>query len=80
LKKIQIKIFIESSRIQQEKQIKDTVNIYIKKIIKDLEDKTFKHHTYIKHYNTALNFAKDLKLEKTSNMIFNKESRISKNI
>ena len=47
-------------------------------MIKDLNDKTFKYHTYIKHYDIALNFARGLKSEKTSNITFNKEPKISK--
>ena len=47
-------------------------------MIKDLGDKTFKYHIYIKHYDAALDFAKGLKLEKTLSIIFNKELKISK--
>ena len=47
-------------------------------MIKDLNDKTFKHHIYIEYYNTALDFARILRLEKTSSITFNKEPRISK--
>ena len=47
-------------------------------MVKDLNDKIFKHHIYIEHYNIALNFAKGLRPEKTSNITFNKELRISK--
>ena len=47
-------------------------------MIKDLDDKTFKHRIYIEHYNVVLDFAKDLKPEKTSSIIFNKKSKISK--
>ncbi len=47
-------------------------------MIKNLDDKAFKHHTYIEHYDTALDFVRGLRLEKTSSIIFNKELRISK--
>ncbi len=47
-------------------------------MIKDLRNKVFKHYIYMKHYNIALDFAKDLRLEKTSNITFNKEPRIFK--
>ena len=47
-------------------------------MIKDLGDKAFKHHIYIKHYNATLDLVKRLGPEKTSNIIFNKESKISK--
>ncbi len=73
LKKIWVKTLIENSQTQQEKQIKDTANIYIKKMIKDLGDKTFKHHIYTKHYNITLDLAKSLKPKKTSNITFNKK-------
>jgi len=54
------------------------MNIYIKRMIKDLDDKTFKYYIYIKYYNAVLNFVKNLRFKKTSNMIFNKKPRISK--
>ena len=47
-------------------------------MIKDLDDKVFKHYIYIKHYNTVLDFARSLRLEKTSNITFNKKFKISK--
>ncbi len=47
-------------------------------MIKNLNDKTFKHYIYIEHYNVALDFARNLRLEKTSNITFSKELRISK--
>ncbi len=47
-------------------------------MIKDLNDKIFKHHIYIKHYNAALDFIRILRFEKTVNIIFNKEPRIVK--
>ncbi len=47
-------------------------------MIKDLNDKIFKHYIYIEYYNAALDFARILKLEKTSNIIFNKELWILK--
>ncbi len=42
-------------------------------MIKDLDDKIFKYHIYIEHYNVVLNFVKILRFKKTSNIIFNKE-------
>ncbi len=50
----------------------------MKRMIKDLNDKTFKHYIYIEHYNIVLDLIQGLKPEKTSNIIFNKELRISK--
>ncbi len=47
-------------------------------MIKDLGDKVFKHYIYIEYYDIALDFVKRLRLEKTSNIIFNRESKISK--
>ena len=47
-------------------------------MIKDLSDKAFKHYIYIEYYDMVLNFVRNLRLEKTSNIIFNKELRISK--
>ena len=48
-------------------------------MIKDLNERIFKHYIYIKYYNIALDFVQSLKPEKTSNITFNKELRISKN-
>ncbi len=42
-------------------------------MIKDLNNKVFKHYIYIEHYNTALDLIRRLRPEKTSNIIFNKE-------
>ncbi len=47
-------------------------------MIKDLGDKVFKHHIYIKHYDITLDFIRSLRPEKTSNITFNKEFKISK--
>jgi len=47
-------------------------------MIKDLENKAFKHYIYIEYYNAALDFVKGLGLEKTTNITFNRELRISK--
>ncbi len=47
-------------------------------MIKDLNNKVFKHYIYIEHYDVILDFARILGLKKTSNIIFNKEPRISK--
>ncbi len=42
-------------------------------MVKDLSDRVFKHYIYIEYYDAVLDFAKILRLEKTSNIIFNKE-------
>ncbi len=47
-------------------------------MIKDLNDKIFKHYIYIEYYNIALDLIRGLRFKKTSNIIFNKELRISK--
>ena len=47
-------------------------------MIKDLENKVFKYYIYMKYYNVALDLARNLRLEKTSSIIFNKELRILK--
>jgi len=78
LKKIRVKTLTETLWIQYKKYIKDVTDIYIRRMIKDLNEKTFKHYIYAKHYNVVLDLVRRLKLKKTSNMTFNKESRISK--
>src|SRR6266699_3268570 len=78
LKKIQIKTPIKNLRIQQKIYIKETADIYIKKIVKNLNKKTFKHYIYTKHYNDVLDLVRNLKPEKASNITFNKKPRISK--
>ncbi len=50
----------------------------MKKMIKDLNEKTFKYHIYIEHYDVALDFIRSLRLKKVLNIIFNKELRILK--
>jgi len=77
LKKIQVKTSTENAW-KQEKQIKDTVNTYIKRMIKDLNNKVFKHYIYTEYYNTALDLTKKLRLEKILNITFNKKPKISK--
>ncbi len=47
-------------------------------MIKDLNDKIFKHHIYAEHYDVALDLIRILILKKTSSMAFNKELWISK--
>ena len=47
-------------------------------MIKDLNNKAFKHYIYIKYYDIALDFVKNLGLERTSSIIFNKEPQILK--
>ena len=54
LKKIQVKTLIETLQTQYEKYIKKVVNVYIKRMIKDLDDKAFKYHIYIEYYNVVL--------------------------
>ncbi len=78
LKKIRVKTPVETLRIQYEKYIKEVANIYIKRMIKDLNDKTFKYYIYIEHYDVILDFVKRLRSEKTSSIIFSKKPRISK--
>ncbi len=73
LEKVRIKILVENLRIRQKKYIKEAIDIYIKRIIKDLNEKIFKYYIYTEHYNVALDFIQSLRLEKTLNIIFNKE-------
>ena len=47
-------------------------------MIKDLNNKTFKHYIYTEHYNATLDLVQILKPKKTSNITFNKEPRILK--
>ncbi len=47
-------------------------------MIKDLNEKIFKYHIYIKHYNIVLDFVRSLGPEKTSSIIFNKKLQILK--
>ena len=47
-------------------------------MIKDLNNRTFKYYIYAKYYDAALDFIRRLKPEKTLNITFNKELRISK--
>ena len=42
-------------------------------MIKDLDDKAFKHYIYIEYYNIVLDLVKGLRSEKTVSIIFNKE-------
>ena len=42
-------------------------------MIKDLNEKAFKHYIYIEYYNVALDFIRSLKLEKASSITFNKK-------
>ncbi len=42
-------------------------------MIKDLNDKAFKYYIYIEYYNIALDFTRDLRPEKVSNIMFNKK-------
>ena len=78
MKKIQIKTPTKTLQTQHKKHIKDAIDIYIKRMIKDLNEKTFKHHIYIEHYNIVLDLIRSLKPKKTSNITFNKELQISK--
>ncbi len=43
-------------------------------MIKDLNNKIFKHYIYIEHYNIVLDFIQSLKPEKTSSITFNKKT------
>ncbi len=47
-------------------------------MIKDLNDKAFKHYIYIEYYNAVLDLIQRLEPEKTSNITFNKKPQISK--
>jgi len=47
-------------------------------MIKDLNEKAFKHYIYIEYYNITLDFIRSLKPKKTTSITFNKELRISK--
>ncbi len=78
LKNIRVKTLIKTLRTQYKKYIKDVVNVYIRKIIKDLNNKVFKYYIYIEYYNAVLNFVRTLGLEKTVNIIFSKKPRITK--
>ena len=73
LKKIRVKTLTETLWIQYKKYIKDVTDIYIRRMIKDLNDKTFKHYTYIEYYDMVLDFIQSLRPEKTSSITFNKE-------
>ncbi len=42
-------------------------------MVKDLNEEIFKHYIYIKYYNIALDLVWNLRFEKVSNIIFNKE-------
>ncbi len=42
-------------------------------MIKDLNNKVFKYYIYIEYYDIALDFTRNLRFEKTSNIIFNKK-------
>jgi hypothetical protein len=44
-------------------------------MMKDLKNKAFKHHLYLEHLDIALDLARILGPEKTSNITFNKELR-----
>src|SRR6266566_4976154 len=78
LKKVRVKTLVENLRTQQEKQIKDVADAYMRRMIKDLGDKAFKYHIYVEHYDAALDLARGLGPEKTSSITFSKEPRISK--
>ena len=45
---------MKTLRVQYKKYIKEAVDVYIRKMIKNLGDKVFKHYIYIKHYNIVL--------------------------
>ena len=42
-------------------------------MIKDLNEKIFKHYIYIEHYNIALDLVRSLRFKKTLSITFNKE-------
>ncbi len=74
MKKIRIKTPIKQRTIY----IKDAVEVYIKRIKKDLKTKVFKHHLYTEHYIIVLEFVRFVGTDKTTNIIFSKELRITK--
>ncbi len=43
---------------------------------KDLRFKAFKHHSYTEHYIVALEFVQFIRINKTTNITFNKEPKI----
>ncbi len=63
---------------QQVIYIKDIIEVYIKRMVKYLKLKIFKHYLYIEYYIIALEFVHFIRIDKTTNMIFNKELRIIK--
>ena len=69
---------VENLRIQWERYIKEAADIYIKRMIKDLNEKAFKYYIYIEYYNIVLNLIRSLRLEKILNITFNKEVYILK--
>ena len=75
---MQVKISTKILRKQQEKHIKDAIDVYIKRIVKDLGDKTFKYYIYIEYFNVVLDLIRRIESKKTSNIIFNKEPRLLK--
>ncbi len=78
LKKIRVKILVKNLQIQQKKYIKETINNYIKRMIKDLNDKVFNHYIYTEYYDIVLDFIQRLKPKKISSITFNKKLRILK--
>ncbi len=64
--------------MRQKIYIKEVVDVYIKRMIKDLSEKVFKYYTYIEYYDVALDFIRSLKSEKVLNITFSKEPRISR--
>jgi len=78
LKKVRVKIPAENLQMRQKIYIKEVVDVYIKRMIKDLSEKVFKYYTYIEYYDVALDFIRSLKSEKVLNITFSKEPRISR--
>ena len=52
--------------------------MYMRKTIKDLNDKIFKYYIYVEYYNVSLDLVRSLRSEKTINITFSKEPRISR--
>ena len=50
----------------------------MKRMVKDLNDKTFKYHIYIEYFDIALDLIQSLRSKKAANIIFSKEPWISK--
>jgi len=57
--------------------VKNIAEVYVKRMEKDLRIKVYKHHFYAEHYIVTLEFIRFIRTDKTANIIFNKELRIT---